>query len=62
MPDQMAEPAEVAAYYRKSEKTLANWRSAEIGPPWYKVNGRVLYDWADVRAWLSGRRVTASRP
>jgi len=56
MPDQLGEPAEVATFLRKSEKTLANWRCLAIGPPYHKVNGRILYDWRDVRAWLAGQR------
>jgi predicted DNA-binding transcriptional regulator AlpA len=38
-------------------KTFDNWRSAGRGPPYYKVGGRVLYDDAEVDAWLSGYRV-----
>ena len=55
------EPAEVAEKIRKSEKTLANWRSLAIGPPYHKVNGRILYDWADVRAWLAAQRRDLAR-
>jgi hypothetical protein len=61
MPDQLGEPAEVADYLRKTEKTLANWRSLGIGPRYYKIHGRILYDWADVRAWFATQAVTPAR-
>lgn len=38
-------------------KTLDNWRSQRIGPPYYKLGGRVVYDDAEVDAWISARRV-----
>ncbi len=61
MPEPLATPADVAGYLRKSEKTLANWRSLGIGPPYVKAEGGILYDWAQVRAWVAARAVrTAS--
>jgi hypothetical protein len=57
MPDQLGEPEEVARFLRKTEKTLANWRSLNIGPRYYKIHGHILYDWADVRAWLASQQV-----
>ena len=50
-PASRATPAELAAYLRKSEGTLANWRSQGKGPRWKKPGGSILYDWADVYAW-----------
>lgn len=52
----LALPGEVAAFLRKSEKTLANWRSHGIGPRYVKVGHSVLYDWRDVRAWVEVRK------
>lgn len=37
-------------------KTLANWRSIGGGPEYYKLGNRVLYDDAEVDAWLATRR------
>ncbi|TDB86444.1 DNA-binding protein [Actinomadura sp. KC216] len=48
----LATPKEVAAYLRKSPKTLANWRSQGIGPKPRKVGHSVLYRRRDVDAWL----------
>lgn len=31
--------------------TLATWRSRDLGPPYVKVGGRVLYRVADVIGW-----------
>lgn len=67
-PASMATPAEVSAYLRRSRGTLANWRSQGKGPLWSKPGGSILYDWADVYAWLasephageSARRRTAA--
>jgi integrase len=41
-------PVEVAERLRISVKTLANWRSSSLGPPWLKVGGRVVYPRAGV--------------
>jgi hypothetical protein len=38
-------------------KTLENWRSLRIGPPYYKLGARVMYDDAETDAWLAEHRV-----
>ncbi|NQW89643.1 helix-turn-helix domain-containing protein [Curtobacterium sp. VKM Ac-2861] len=48
---------DVAALLGVSPKTLANWRSAGIGPSYFKVGGRVRYDQAVILAWLDAVRV-----
>ena len=50
-----ATPAELAVYLRKTEGTLANWRSQGKGPRWTKPGGSILYDWADVYEWESSQ-------
>lgn len=61
-PDPLATPPEVAAYLRKPEKTLANWRSLGIGPDYIKAeNGSVRYRWAAVEAWLTGNTIETAR-
>ena len=45
-------PSDVAELMRWSEKTLANYRWAGIGPPWIKVNNRILYPKVDLYRWL----------
>jgi hypothetical protein len=41
-------------------KTLENWRCQGNGPPFYKVGARVVYDDADVDAWMRARRRTST--
>lgn len=41
-------------------KTLANWRSLGRGPAFLKLGARVVYDDADVDAWLSKQRRTST--
>lgn len=55
MPEPLATPSELAEYLRKDEKTLANWRSLDVGPRWRKIHGTIRYDWADVRKWLDSQ-------
>ncbi|GAA2034668.1 hypothetical protein GCM10009839_39000 [Catenulispora yoronensis] len=49
---------------RRTEKTLANWRSGGVGPAYVKVSpgrsGRVLYIAADVDRWIQEHRVEAA--
>jgi hypothetical protein len=56
-----ATPGEVAEYLRKPVKTLAEWRSKGIGPPYKKVGRGVFYDWADVDEWWAGQPGGPSR-
>jgi len=44
----------------KPEKTMANWRSAGVGPAYYKVGGSVRYDEDDLDAWLAEHRIVPS--
>lgn len=37
--------------------TLNCWRSQRKGPPYIKVGGRILYDEADLDAWLKQRTI-----
>lgn len=61
LPDGRMTPAHSASYLGISEKTLANYRSRGIGPPFVK-RGRIFYFKADLDAWLaSGRVVSAAQ-
>lgn len=40
-----------------SLKTLANWRSLGLGPPYHKIRGRILYKTDEVRHWEINNRV-----
>ena len=39
---------ELAKRWKRSPRTLANQRLQKKGPPYYKINGRVLYDLKDI--------------
>ncbi|SFN53888.1 helix-turn-helix domain-containing protein [Dokdonella immobilis] len=52
-------PAEAAELLRRSVVTLERWRRVRIGPPHYKIAGRVLYSRHDIAAWLQTQRVAA---
>jgi len=53
-------PQAVADRLDSSPQTLANWRSSGKGPAFIKVGGRVMYDDADVDAWLLAQRRTST--
>jgi excisionase family DNA binding protein len=49
---------EAANYLRVSSSTLAKWRMRREGPPYERCGSRViLYDRAELDAWLARRRV-----
>jgi hypothetical protein len=52
--------AEAASYLRLDQGTLANWRSAGRGPAYSRIGGRVLYEVADLVAFVSASRVEAA--
>lgn len=52
-------PQEVADRYhgKVTVRTLANWRSQGVSPPFVKVGGRILYRIEDVLDWEVRRTV-----
>lgn len=58
--DRFGDTKEVAEYLRRKPHTLENWRAIGYGPAWMKAGGGVLYDWADVDAWLDSQRKGAA--
>lgn len=49
---------EAAAYLGvRSERTLQDWRHRKIGPAYSKLGRRVVYDLADLDAFLAAGRV-----
>ncbi len=53
--------AELAAKLGRSVITLERWRRLRKGPPFYRVMGRVVYDQADVDAWLEAQKQATGR-
>lgn len=47
---------EAAAYLRIQWRTLANMRHQDIGPPYRKHGGRVVYAMEDLIAWSYSMR------
>ena len=43
--------AELSARWRISARTLERWRWQQIGPPYLKVGGRVVYRVEDILAY-----------
>ena len=48
---------ECAAELKRAPETLIRWRRQRIGPPFLRVQGRVLYDRNKVEAWLQSKQV-----
>jgi hypothetical protein len=48
---------QAAEIVQAKKQTLRAWRVRRKGPPFYKLNGRVLYKREDLEAWIEGCRV-----
>lgn len=48
---------ELAAELKRTAHTIERWRRLRIGPPFLRVQGRVLYERRQVEAWLLAHRV-----
>ncbi|HEX8944812.1 MAG TPA: helix-turn-helix domain-containing protein [Gemmatimonadaceae bacterium] len=46
---------ETSQYVRHAVQTLAKWRCYGLGPRYVRVGRSILYDRADVDAWLETR-------
>ena len=49
-------PKEVSDLTGIVEETLKYWRPRGKGPRWYKLGRSVVYDLADVEAWIEQQR------
>lgn len=49
--------AELASELKRSPETITRWRRLRTGPPYLRVQGRVLYDRASVEKWLQDQTV-----
>jgi len=49
---ELLKPSEIAKIRGISEKTLANWRSARVGPPVLRVRGVLLYPKSAFEQWI----------
>lgn len=52
---------QLALMWKLSPSTLRHWRSANEGPPYFKLGGRLVrYRWSEVQAWMDENRAVAS--
>jgi hypothetical protein len=56
LPARTITPRDTAALLNRSVETLERWRRLRIGPPFYRLCGRVLYNAADVTAWIEEQK------
>lgn len=49
--------AELAAELKRSPATIMRWRRQRMGPPYLRVQGRVLYERSTIDAWLRSQQV-----
>lgn len=50
---------ELATELKRAPETLIRWRRLRQGPPFVRIQGRVLYDRAVVEKWLQDQSVQA---
>lgn len=55
--EQLLTAKDLAARIGVTEGCLAKWRLSGDGPRFIRVQRRIAYDPADVKAWLDARRV-----
>ena len=51
--------AEAGAYLGAPASTLVYWRAQRTGPRWYKLGKRVMYDRADLDAFIEQQKLVA---
>lgn len=54
-PEQMT-TKEVAALLKRNELTLVEWRKRKLGPPFYRLVGRIVYFRHEVEEWRRNSR------
>ncbi|MBJ7339041.1 MAG: helix-turn-helix domain-containing protein [Mycolicibacterium sp.] len=52
---------EAARYTGVAESTLRYYRHADIGPASYAIRTKVLYDRADLDAWIAAQKAASLR-
>ncbi|CAN7472699.1 helix-turn-helix domain-containing protein [Mesorhizobium caraganae] len=57
----LLKPPQAARFLKVNVKTLANWRVTGKGPSFHKIGSRVVYDFAELKAFaVSGSRTSTS--
>lgn len=52
----LIKPREAAKMLARPESTLRYWRCLGVGPPWIKIEGRVLYDRNELLQYIQRSR------
>ena len=52
--------AEAAEFLGVKPRTLEKWRYVGGGPPFFKLGSAVVYDVAELEAWLATRKRTST--
>lgn len=50
---------ELATELKRAPETLVRWRRLRMGPPYLRIQGRVLYDRESIDKWLQDNSVQA---
>lgn len=50
---------ELAIHLKRAPETLVRWRRLRVGPPFIRIQGRVLYDRTAVEKWLQANSTQA---
>ncbi len=48
--------AEVADRFKVTTRTLRNWRSEGLGPPWLRIGRQIRYDPKDLEAFQAEQK------
>jgi len=48
---------QAAKFLNLKPQTLMNWRHRRCGPPYHRLGGRIIYDLADLEAYLARHRI-----
>ncbi|WP_082467557.1 MULTISPECIES: helix-turn-helix domain-containing protein [unclassified Sphingomonas] len=51
---------EAAPLFGVTPKTAENWRCMGVGPAFVRAGRRVVYDPADIAAWIAKHRATST--
>ena len=57
--DEKLTTRQLAIELKRAPETLVRWRSLRMGPPYIRIQGRVLYSRTDVDRWLQDQSVQA---
>jgi hypothetical protein len=51
---------EIANDLKRAPETLVRWRRQRVGPPYIRVQGRILYSRKQVQQWLESKTCKAA--